>query len=121
MPRPLRLNVVGVEYTVSWHLDPKVPLIRGDDEVNKVGEEAMGYTNAMMQEMTVRGEPACGFHQERDTMLHEVMHAILSVTAIDTEMTDEAAELMVSRLTPAIMVTLRENPHLVQYLMEEQT
>jgi hypothetical protein len=120
MPRPLRINVGGADYDVTWHLD-KTPIIQGDEEVNKVGDEAMGYTNVGMQYMVVRGQPAAGFYQERDTMMHEVMHAVLSVTAIDTEMDDEKAELMVSRLTPAILDTLRRNPHLVQYLMEEQT
>lgn len=107
-------------WSVSWHLDPDAPLIFGDDMENKVGQEAMGYTNSGMQEITSRGEPACSFHAERDTLMHEAMHAIFNMTGLDSIFSDVDAEDYVSRLTPAILTLLRDNPGLVEYLTEKE-
>lgn len=54
--------------------------------------------------------------QMRDTVLHEVMHAIWSVTGLSSEHTDGFEEALIQRLTPALLELLRRNPALVKWL-----
>lgn len=52
----------------------------------------------------------------RETLLHEVLHAVLFNTGISDRMTDKAEEHLVRALSPALFSLLRENPELVRYL-----
>ena len=56
--------------------------------------------------------------QQRDTLLHEVLHAIVYDTALHLDWDSVREEEVVSRLTPAILNVLRRNPELVECLME---
>lgn len=46
---------------------------------------------------------------ERNTVLHEMLHAILMEYELDSEE-------VVRVLTPALLAALRDNPHLIDYL-----
>jgi hypothetical protein len=54
--------------------------------------------------------------QLRDTLLHEVLHGVMAITGggVDDE------EELVLRITPTLLDTLRRNPELVTYLMDEE-
>lgn len=54
---------------------------------------------------------------ERDTLLHECLHALFAQTGQATDMQDDE-EQFVRRLTPALLDLLRRNPRLVAYLTE---
>ncbi len=59
---------------------------------------------------------------ERDTVLHEVLHALLDQTGAKRrfkEVGTDFEEEMVVELTPRILQVLRDNPRLVAYLTEE--
>ncbi|MFZ4431667.1 MAG: hypothetical protein ACOYOQ_00570 [Microthrixaceae bacterium] len=49
----------------------------------------------------------------RATLLHEVIHALCDVAAVDD---DKAEEAVATRLAPLLLDVLRDNPRLVEYL-----
>jgi hypothetical protein len=53
----------------------------------------------------------------RETLLHEVLHAVLFNTGLSDRMTDKAEEHLVRALSPALFGLLRDNHNLVQYLI----
>jgi hypothetical protein len=53
---------------------------------------------------------------QRETLLHEVLHAVNCVSAIDADMGTEDEERFVRRTAPVLLSVLRDNPHLVAYL-----
>lgn len=93
-------------------------LVYGDDIENAVGKEAMGLCNSGTHEIVMRTIPSVSADQEKDTLLHEVLHAVLAVTGLDQRISEKTAEDMVGRLAPAILSLMRENPYLMSYLME---
>jgi hypothetical protein len=121
MPRPSSIRVLGQRYKIDYSIDPKELLIWGeeDGEENKIGAQMAGKSNHSTQEIVVRGEPAVSHDSERDTLLHEALHAVFALTNLDQEMSDHKQELMVSRLTPAILLLMKDNPEFISYLMEE--
>ncbi len=52
-----------------------------------------------------------------DAVLHEVLHALTSVTGIANDLGDDDDEAMVNRLSPALLDALRRNPALTAYLV----
>lgn len=64
--------------------------------------------------ITVDGTYAPGF--VRETLWHEILHAVFGVTGIDYEQGTDATERLVRRLSPALLELLRRNPELVGYL-----
>jgi hypothetical protein len=67
-----------------------------------------GTTNVMTQVLRIRTDQ--GFHAERDTVLHEIIHAIEYNGHIALE------ERQVHALAATMLQVLRENPTLVEYL-----
>lgn len=65
------------------------------------------------------GQPAS---QERDAVLHEVLHALVRVSRLHHPPAPLAnydkEELVVANLTTQLLDTLRRNPRLVAYLLE---
>lgn len=54
--------------------------------------------------------------QERDTVLHEVLHAALSTSGASNDLEYDDEERLVSTLTATLLGVLRINPGLVAYL-----
>lgn len=82
-------------------------------------EDKHGQTLHVPQVIRVR--PAQGASALRDTVLHEVLHAICgaagSLYVMGVEGDDE--ERLIRFLTPWILGVLRDNPRLVAYLLEK--
>lgn len=78
------------------------------------GEALVG--RCCRRSQTIYVEPDQHPSQRRDTLLHEVLHAVASVTALESEWGDEREEEIVLRMTPALLDVLRRNPRLVAYL-----
>ena len=53
----------------------------------------------------------------RETLLHEVLHAVLYTTGIADRLSDKNEEHLVRALSPALFSLLRDNHDLVQYLI----
>ena len=58
--------------------------------------------------------------QRRDTLLHEVMHAIFSETALTMDFKeDDDEEKIVRRLSTGLLQVLRENPDFTTLILEK--
>lgn len=57
--------------------------------------------------------------QQRDTLLHEILHAIFSMVGLTEDLGPVTEESHILRLAPAILDVLRRNPDLVQYLIDD--
>lgn len=97
LPRQLRIGPM----TWSVTLDPLL-------------SDAVGETRA--QKLTIRLAPGQAPDYERDTLLHEVMHAILIHNALELE--HDFEEKLCLTLAPALLDTLRRNPRLRAYLFD---
>lgn len=83
-------------------------------ECRDAGTDLLGRCSHIEQKIHI--EPKQHPSQKRDTVLHEVLHAVASLTALSSDWGDEREEEIVLRLTPALLDVLRRNPRLVAYL-----
>lgn len=105
MKIPSRLKVGAYHYKVSM-----APL---------TDEGRVGQTYPSRQEIQIA--PGQAPHYERDTVIHELLHAIMQQTSL-SKMTlwDEGVEeAIVLAVSPLLLQTLRENPRLTNYLLEK--
>lgn len=82
-------------------------------------EESKDFTGELNGEVNVdkqviRIASGQGFEGERETLLHEVIHIVEKLFAVDLE------EEQVKVLSNALFNVLRDNPKFVSYLLEEQ-
>ena len=76
-----------------------------------------GYGDTTIAKSRIRVQKGMDVHAERDTVMHEVLHALLENVGLAYEMReDDYEEKVVRRLAPALLDLLRRNPRLVQYL-----
>ena len=54
----------------------------------------------------------------RDTLLHEVMHAVVFLSGYGHDLKHADEERLVRTITPWILAVLRDNPELVDFLLE---
>lgn len=95
---PLRVNILGKYYNISW--------------VDKVDEEGnVGETVDSKQRILILEDQ--GFENERDTVLHECTHAI------DYQLQIGLKERQVHLVAAGIFSLLRANPKLVRYLLQK--
>lgn len=57
---------------------------------------------------------------ERETVLHELLHAVWNQTALAKKMTPDEQEEAIWQLAPLVLALLRDNPRLVTYLIEKE-
>lgn len=72
--------------------------------------DAFGRADVVKQTLSVRNGQ--GPHQERDTLLHELLHACGLAIGHELE------EHQVASVTPILLDVLRQNPDVVAYLTE---
>ena len=63
-------------------------------------------------------DPTLAASQMRDTVLHEVLHACLSLIGADEFLSPSKEERLVRALSPALLQVLRDNPKLVRFLTD---
>lgn len=76
--------------------------------------DLLGQHDPINLTITLRPEQAPSTLVE--TLLHEVLHALLSQTGIVADIGNEEEEKAVNRLAPLLLDTLRRNPALVEFL-----
>jgi hypothetical protein len=57
---------------------------------------------------------------QRETLLHEVLHAVFHNVGLSEKLGDKAEEQMIRSLSPALFDLLLRNPQLVAYLVGAQ-
>jgi hypothetical protein len=113
--RPERLVIAGQAYEVRWVTDSTAGLSRHANANN------VGHTDSDIGVIAVRAHDTTPT-QERDTLLHEVIHACLELTYLDGSpdhfKSKDASERIVSVLSTHLLDTFRRNDGLVSYLVE---
>lgn len=93
--RPEAIRILGRDYSLTYELDS------GD----------FGACDTMQNEIEVReGLPPI---EERDTVLHEVMHAVWATMDIGHHKFEEH---VVRKMATGLTIVLQENPGFAQYL-----
>jgi hypothetical protein len=77
----------------------------------------LGWTNHTANRIVLR--PDQGASSFRDTLLHECLHAVTDTIGLHDEIGADEDEKLVRRLTPAVLDFIRDNPKLIEYLVED--
>ena len=75
--------------------------------------EALGQTK--LDKLTIQIDPNYPEQIIKETLLHECLHAVLRGTYI---VSDETEEKLVSIMSPALMLLVKDNPDLKKYLFD---
>jgi hypothetical protein len=110
MKPPKRINVGPFVYDVTFDRATM------DARVREESTALIGHHDGAVLTIDIDPDQAVG--QARDTLLHELLHAIADVTGLSEAWGDREEEF-VGRLSPAILDTLRRNPKLVRYLIAD--
>ena len=78
-------------------------------------EELFGMTLHKSLEIIV--QPTAADMVIRETLLHEVLHAVLYNTGIADRMTEKTEEHLIRALSPALFVLLRDNKNFLGYIV----
>lgn len=108
MSIPLSVRVGPYRYTVKVDAD-RIKELEKESNTDLYGITTHGHLEIALQ-------PDVADMVLRETLLHEVLHAVLFNTGISDRMTDKAEEHLVRALSPALFSLLRDNPDLVRYL-----
>jgi hypothetical protein len=108
--RPPRRLVVGPHvYSVSFDAEATARTCR------EQSTDLLGHTNH--RNLRIMIDPDQAPSQQRDTMLHEALHAVFEVAAV--QFSSEKEESCIRSLTPALLDLLRRNPKLVRFLLDD--
>jgi len=78
-------------------------------------EELFGMTLHKSLEIII--QPDAADTVIRETLLHEVLHAVLYNTGISDRMTEKTEEHLIRALSPALFVLLRDNKKFLGYIV----
>lgn len=95
-----------------WSFQFVEGLKHGDDE-------AFGTTHSLKCEIFLEVNQCYG--QARDTVLHELQHAIYSNTIISDDNNQLDEEATIRTTTPWLLMLLKDNPELVAWLTKDET
>lgn len=111
MKPPTKVKVGGYTYKVSTDeaFLNNVALDNGDGRL-------AGATRHRTQ--TIVLDTDAHKQQVQDTLLHEVLHVVNEQVRVLGEPRSPAEEEAILRLTPALLTVLRENPKLIEFLVE---
>lgn len=112
--RPVKVRLLTQRIDVTWveglH---HVPL---EMESDGLGQRAMGIYD--MVEQTITMDVNLGWERERQTFLHENLHAMVAISGLEAAFREDAEEHIVGVLAPVLLSWLRDNPEAVAFLME---
>lgn len=100
MKRPARLRLLGKVFRLRYVTNAK------DDDDNPCS----GMVDIDKQRIII--EDGQGFETERDTILHEALHAIESIMDLGLK------ERQVHALAGGVLAMLRDNPGFAEYLVD---
>lgn len=113
---PTRIVIAGHTFEVREVSDPTEGLHRHGTH------EKVGLTDMSAGRIIVRTGPENSAHNARDTTLHEVIHAVLSLAGLDEQVdvfkSARMSERLVEVLATHLLDTLRRNAELSAYLLE---
>jgi hypothetical protein len=110
MSNPRSVRVGPFRFTIRWSTKAIRELER------EFAEDLYGTTDPDTQ--TIFMHSRLSHDRARVTLLHEILHACFH--AADYPLSHKREEKAVSALAPVLLAVLRDNPHIVTYLIEEQ-
>ena len=115
MSPPRVIRVLGKRFALEAVSDPEVAVVRGG------AYECLGAADVVRGRIKYRAAGADSSpDEEADTVLHELIHVMISAAGIDHAFKNhDQQETAVDQLAPVLLDTLRRNPLLVAYLVEE--
>jgi Zn-dependent peptidase ImmA (M78 family) len=110
---PRTVQIGPLQWRISTSLADYSALMELESDTN-----AVGFTH--LKSLTISIKPDLPPSLERETVLHELIHAIIATQGgvFATTKDDEMEEAAVSAITPLLLTTLRGNPKVSQYLLE---
>ncbi len=110
----------GVKLPRSVKVGPHTFKIRCDRKgMDKVcrseSSDLLGHTDTTHLSITIEPDQAPG--QLRDTLLHELLHAICDTTGLAHSWEQSNEEDAIRRISPMLLDTLRSSPKLVEFLV----
>lgn len=115
MKPPASIRLMTQLITVDWVEGLHMP---GESDLDEHPHKAMGVYQ--MAEQAIFMDVGLGFERERQTFLHENLHAIFAIGKLEDALMDGAEEHVVGVLAPIMLAWLRDNPKAVAWLMETQ-
>lgn len=117
---PAEILVLGQRFAVRVEEHPTIVL----DSDSPNSHAAYGSTNRASLKITIRGGGVLSEDAARDTLLHEVLHAIIGVSTMEIFHLDGGhggpdEEKIVGQLAPLLLAVLRDNPELVAALISK--
>ncbi len=112
--RPTKVKVGWMEYDILWVSHQMWPAGR---------QSSLGVTFSNRSEILMREgdeeSPVYSEIQLRETLLHEILHAVYHVTNLTTNpvQTDNPEEYVVGVLAGPVLAVLRDNPKVLAYLL----
>lgn len=116
MKPPTSVRLLTQLITVDWVEGLTLP--GHGDEDGHPGHKAMGVYQ--MAEQAIFMDVGLGFERERQTFLHENLHAIVAMGKLEDAFNEGAEEHIVGVLAPFLLGWMRDNPKAVEWLMEVQ-
>jgi hypothetical protein len=99
------------------------PALHHTEEGAEHAHRAYGVYDEANQSISL--DTDMGHERQRETFLHENLHAMLAIGQLDSVLDSEsghgASEHVVSVLSPILLAWMRDNPNAVNYLREEPT
>lgn len=111
MTLPASVVVCGQKFEVKVIDDPNEAIGRG------ANHGTLGATHVDKGLMRLRGGGEQSADQMRDTMLHEVIHAVVRLTYQEKAFAKNDDEDAVGAIATHLLDTLRRNPELAAYLL----
>ena len=109
MKRPRKVSVGPFPYKLIWDqakLD-RAGHVDGEAELN-------GYCDANKLEILVR--PDLPHERIRETLCHELLHAMFNAAGISDELKGDKEERLVNRLSPLFFEVVRGNAEVIRWL-----
>ncbi len=119
---PMRTKVLGIKVKVILgpnllyheHLDVDGHPVDSDEPP----QHLMGLSDSDAQMVVIDSDQ--GSDRLRDTYIHEHLHMMLALAGIRDTITYEQEESVVKRISPILLLFLRENPAVYTYLTGRQ-
>jgi hypothetical protein len=105
--RPPKKIKVG-PFTVQTRLEP---------ELQAMTDSLVGLWQDKL--LTVLLDAGMTDELEKETLLHELLHAVWDCTGLSKRIDDDQEEEVIRCLSPLVFGMLRANPDLVEYLTEK--
>ena len=91
---------------------------------NNMPNDAIGMTDSDAAMIRIQHRP--GGHESRyqDTLIHEILHAIWDLSSLhnqDPSKLDDPEEFIVGLISPYLLGVLKDNPHVLKYLLSDGT